>query len=110
MEPHRCVIARLRGVVLHHKERIGAACAFVAHRLPVRFVPPVEQLAIVDRFAVAMIAPLIVDSCSLIKAPTAGVSSTLSPVLFLLQSFHVAPAHECGAAFLVLAAWSPVVR
>ncbi len=39
-EPHACAIERLRRVVLHHKEPVGAACAFVAHELPVGARPP----------------------------------------------------------------------
>ena len=34
-EPHARAIERLGGVVLHHKERISATCAFRAHELPV---------------------------------------------------------------------------
>ena len=38
-EPHARAIERLGGIVIHRKQRTGAACAFVAHELPVGACP-----------------------------------------------------------------------
>ncbi len=93
-EPRWCTSKHVRRVVLHHQERISAACTFLAHGLSVRSIPPVKHLTVVDRLAVEMILSVIrrLTYCS--TAPHAGcLDIVLVLVLVLLHLFDLAAAH-----------------